>query len=144
MSWETLTTDDALALFNDSERDAFNAAKGDTGDAGLASAVSFVVGELREAISGRDISLGPDGSIPSGFKKRAIGAVRWQFLMALPAGKSLMTDDRKAANESYEKLVEGIQDGTIKVVPGAGGPAMALPKIKPHDIKMSERQQEGL
>lgn len=144
MPWETLTADDVLALFNDSEADAYNTARGDAPGDGLAKAVTFVVNELREAISGRDITLGPDGTIPSGFKLKAIAATRWQFLLALPTGKSLQTDERKAQNEAFEKLIAGIQDGKINVTSAIGLPAMALPAIKKPHLRFSKRDQEGL
>ena len=144
MAWETLTTDDVLVLFNDSETSAYEQAKGEATGTSLAAAVTAVVKELREAISGRDISLGPDGTIPSGFKKRAIGAARWQFLLAIPTGKSLLTDERKTENEKYEKLIEGIQDGTVHVVSGLGGPAMPQPAIQKRHRHFKMRHQEGL
>ena len=144
MSWETLTTDDVLALFNDSEQQAYDIAKGTPAGDGLAVAVDVVVNEVREAISGRDISLGPDGTIPSGFKKRAISAARWQFLLALPSGKSLLSDERKAENERFQKLIDGIQDGSIHVVPGLGGPALPSPEIKPRHRHFKLKNQEGL
>ena len=145
MAWETLSTDEVLALFNDSETDAYNTAKGDANGADLGIIIGFVVNELVEAISGRDIVLGPAGTIPAGFKKKAIGAVRYEFLNALPTGKSLLTEERVKAKGEYDALLKGIQDGSIKVQPGDGsGTAMALPAIKHHKRHFKPWEQEGL
>jgi hypothetical protein len=144
VDWLTLTTDDVLALFNDSETSAYEQAKGEAAGTTLAAAVTAVVNELREAISGRDITLGPDGTIPSGFKKRAIGAARYEFLNALPTGKSLLNEERVKANAVFEKLIEGIQEGKIHVTSAVGLSATALPAIKSRPQHMKLRDQEGL
>ena len=144
MAWELLSAAEVLALFNDSELDAYNTAKGDDAGEGLAQTITYVVNELREAVSGRDIVLGPDGTIPSGFKKKAIGAVRYEFLNALPAGKSLLTEERVKANAAWEKLIEEIQAGNVKVVDGLGNAGMAAPAIKGPHLAMRRRAQVGL
>ena len=144
MAWESLTAAEVLALFNDSETTAYNTAKGDDAGAALPQAITFVVNELREAIAGRDIILGPDGTLPSGFKKKAIGAVRYEFLNALPTGKSLLTEERVKANAAFEKLVEDIQAGKIKIVDGLGSTALALPAIKANHRQMKRHAQDGL
>jgi len=144
MPWETITTDDVLALFNDSEVAAYNTAKGDATGADLGRTLCLVVNELREAVAGRDIATGPAGTIPAGFKKKVIGAVRYEFLNAIPAGKKLLTEERVAAATAFEKLIAGIQDGSIHVTPGDGQTAMALPAIRPRRRETKWQQQEGL
>jgi hypothetical protein len=144
MPWVPVTTDDVLALFNDSETTAYNAAKGDTAGADLGATLGLVVSELREAIDGRDLVLGPDGTVPAGFKKKVAGAVRYEFLNALPAGKKLLTPERVAAATAFEELLHGIQSGRIHVVPGDGLTAMALPAVRPRRRTMSLRRQQGL
>lgn len=144
MPWVPVTPDEVLALFNDSETTAYNAAKGDTAGADLAATLDLVVSELREAIAGRDRVLGPDGTVPAGFKKKVLGAVRYEFLNALPTGKQLLTAERVAAATAFEQLIAGIQSGRIQMVPGDGRNAMAWPVIRPRRRSMSRRRQEGL
>ena len=117
MSWQPFTADDVLALFNDSEQQAYDAAKGDGADDDLSKAVQFVMDELVAVCKGRTTDIGPAGTVPSGFKRVAIGAAVYSFLNSLPSGKSLLNEERIAANKRYEALIDGIRSGKIFIEP---------------------------
>jgi len=124
MSWQAFTDDLVLAEFNDSETDAYNTAKGDDSGTDLDTILAGVVNEFRDALAARGHPLDAAGTLPPGVVPKAVAMVRWRFLLALPIGKSLLTEERKAANEAGEKLLEGIRAGKVGIV-GPGGPVPA-------------------
>jgi hypothetical protein len=123
MPWQELTDTLVLAEFNDSETDAYNTAKGDDAGTSLDQIISGVVGEFADVIAARGHVLDGAGTLPPLVIPKAIAMVRWRFLLALPTGKSLLSDERKAANEAGEKLLERIAEGKVGIV----GPSGAAP-----------------
>lgn len=101
MNWSNLTDDEVLAQFNDSETAAMDAAKGDTSGANLTDIIGKVTDQIRHAYrdGGREIDWDQPGSLPAGEKNRAIAMVRWLYLLALPTGKALQTEERKKAHD---------------------------------------------
>lgn len=124
MAWKQLTSALVLAEFNDSETDAYNSAKADDSGADMDTIITGIVDEFRDAIGSRGHDLDDAGTIPAGFIPKAVAMTRWRFLLALPSGKSLLTDERKAANEAGEKLLSDIREGKAGVV-GPDGPSSA-------------------
>ena len=103
-TWTTLTTADVLAQFNDSETAAFDAAKGDTQSTSLPAILTLVTDQIRRAYrdGGRRVDQTSSGTIPDGEKNRAVALARWRYLLALPAGQSLQTAERKQAYDEAE------------------------------------------
>jgi hypothetical protein len=99
--WFQLSADDVLAQFNDSETAAYDAAKGDGQGADLEDIIASVSNQIRKAYldGGRALDWTLPNTIPPGEKQRAIALVRWSYLLALPTGRGLQTDERKKASD---------------------------------------------
>lgn len=117
MSWEALTTNEVLTLFNDSETTAYETAKGTAQNVDLAATITLVVNELRDAIKGRTSDVGAAPTIPAGFKKTTIAAVRYEFLNSIPGGKGLLNEERIAANQEYKDFLKEIRAGKVFIPP---------------------------
>ena len=102
--WIPLTTTDVLAQFNDSETAAYDAAKGDPGSTSLPAIITLVINQIFQACDdgGRLVDNVDAGTIPPGEKNRAIALARWKYLLALPTGKALQTEERKKAHDDAE------------------------------------------
>jgi hypothetical protein len=112
--WIPLTVADVLNQFNDSETAAYDTAKGDASSASLPDIITKVMDQITQAYAdaGRLFdtvaqAIPVTGTIPAGEKNRAIAIVRWKYLLAIPAGKSLAENRAKEAQdaESYFLLV---------------------------------------
>lgn len=127
MAWKTLTADLVLAEFNNLETGAYNTARGDDSGANLDVIISGVVDEFVDAIASRGHPVGSQGTLPSGFIPKAVAMARWRYLLALPSGNSLLSAERKTANEAGEKLIQDIREGKVGVVgpDGTQSPAAA-------------------
>jgi hypothetical protein len=95
--WCTLTDNDVLAQFNDSEQTQYDAAKGDAKGDDLADIIGKVSNQVWEAFNngGRLVDTQGGGTIPISERNRAIAVVRWLYLIALPTGESLLTKNRE-------------------------------------------------
>jgi hypothetical protein len=115
--WTTLTDDDVLAQFNDSETDAFDAAKGDANSADLPDIISKVAGQIWDAWNngGRKVDIQGGGTIPVSVMNRAIAVARWIYLLALPAGQSLQTKERQKLHDDAIAYWEKISKREISV-----------------------------
>ena len=104
MNWITLTTPDILAQFNDSETAAYDAAKGDTTSADLPAIITLVIDQIWHAYheGGRLVDVAAPGTIPPGEKNRAVALARWKYLLALPTGKALQTEERRKSHDDAE------------------------------------------
>ena len=117
--WITLTDDDVLAQFNDSEQSAYDAAKGDANGVDLAYIIGATIAQIVDAYrnGGRVVDT-QGGTIPLGERNRAIAIIRWKYLLALPTGTSLQTKERQKQNDDAEAYFLMIAKREIKP-PGA-------------------------
>ena len=121
--WDVLTTDDVLNQFNNSEVAAYDAAKGDANSAALGDIITKVTAQIVQAYAdGGRVTDTNIGTIPDGEKNRAIAIVRYNYLVALPTGKSL-AENRKEEAQAAEKYFMIIAKREIKF----GGAAIARP-----------------
>jgi hypothetical protein len=117
LGWTTLTTDDVLAQFNDSETSAYDTAKNDPKSADLPDIIGKVVAQVWDAWNngGRNVDVQGSGTIPNSEKNRAISVVRWLYLLALPTGQSLCTKERQKLHDDALAYWEKIAKREIKV-----------------------------
>ena len=109
--WNPLTEAEVLRQFNDSETQAYNAAKGDDNGAALGDIITKVIDEIRLAYANgaRAVDVDNATTLPDGEKNRAIALVRWRFLIALPTGEGLAKfrkEDAEAAREYFGKVAK--------------------------------------
>jgi putative salt-induced outer membrane protein YdiY len=125
-TWILLTPADVLAQFNDSETAAYDAAKGDTQSASLPAIITLVVNQIWHAYhdGGRLVDFAAPGTVPAGEKNRAIALARWKYLLALPTGRSLQTDERRKAHDDAETYFLQIAQ---RKIPHAGTVNLARP-----------------
>ena len=131
--WFQLSADDVLAQFNDSETAAYDAAKGDGQGADLEDIIASVSNQIRKSYldGGRALDWTIPNSLPPGEKQRAVALVRWAYLLALPTGTSLQTDQRKAANDEAVSHLLLIAQRKVSR-PGAVGIARAGNRVQPY------------
>lgn len=129
MDWITFTDADVLKEFTPGEKSTLNNIQGATGN--LADIVTDVIAEFRQSISdaGTDITGAASGTIPAGFRSKAVALARWRWLISIPQAKSMQTPERKASAEAAEELLKDIATGDRPVAPpdattgGIAGPS---------------------
>jgi hypothetical protein len=123
--WTPLTEAEVLNQFNDSETAAYDTAKGDDKGVALADIIQKVADQIWQAYDqgGRVVDTQGAGTIPTGEKNRAIALVRWNYLNALPSGKSLAENrqpEAKAATDYFLMVAK-------RELKSPGGVAIARP-----------------
>jgi hypothetical protein len=112
MSWITLVDQDVLPSGNQ-ERIGIVAAKGIDD---LANCVAEAVEAFRSAIASTGNTLGPSGTVPSGFKHYVLGMALWHFVSAgVPQNEALQTPARRDQNSEAEALLRQLRAGRVMV-----------------------------
>jgi hypothetical protein len=109
-TWIELADADVFPA-NSGERIGIAAAKGRDD---LQDICGQVVEQVRQAyiLSGRD--LGPDGTIPSGLKERAIAIATWRFVSeGLGKNPGLQTKERQDAAAEARSYLDRIADASV-------------------------------
>ena len=123
--WTTLTEAEVLNQFNDSETAAYDTAKGDDKGVALLDIIQKVTDQIWLAYSqgGRVVDTQGAGTIPAGEKNRAIALVRWNYLNALPSGKSLAENRQPEAKSATDYFLMVAK----RELKSPGGVAIARP-----------------
>lgn len=117
--WITLTTDDVLSSLSGAEKTAVQTAAkaGGQGDP-LAAIVSEITNEVRGYIAARTSNQlsATLTEIPDELKRAALARVRFEAFTRLPVGRSLLTEDRVAANDAAIALFRDVAAGRFSIV----------------------------
>lgn len=145
-NWNIFTEADVLKEFTPGERATLNNIQGATN--GLPDICTDVIAEFRQAISdaGTDISGATAGTIPAGFKAKAVALARWRWLISIPQAKSMQTPERKDAAEKAEELIKDIASSDRKVAaPGSTGTTgITMPSMECRERNFGRDSQDGL
>jgi hypothetical protein len=102
----------------------------------LADICSQVIGQVRQAYQLSNRDLGPDGTVPEGFKARAVAIALWRFVSeGVPALPKMQTKERKDASEEATKYLAQISSAEV-------GKASS-PSVGSRTRRFSQREQEG-
>lgn len=150
MPWITLTLDDLNRSLSAPERSALEKVAVEGADNPVQTVIAEIISEVRGyvASSGR-VSLGAGATIPDKLKSAALARIRFESFTRLPIGRSLLTEDRVAANEAAVRLLERCADGKFSVDEPTEASTETIGSAKPsfgegRNSNWTRGSQEGL
>lgn len=150
MAWIELTTDDVLRSLTEPEHDVVQeAATGAEQANPLGSIITDVIREVRGYVAGNAANtLGAGATIPDELKGAALSRIRFEAFTRLPIGRSLLTEDRVAANSAATQMLRDVAAGRFAVVQPVtattevvGAPS---PSVRERTRSFGRSSQEGL
>lgn len=137
--WAALTETEVLTEgFNPSEQAALTAAAG--GASGLDDITAAAVQEARGIIAAAGFELGATDTVPGSLRPHLVALARWRWLITVPQFQQMQTEERKAAAERAEKVLDAIVEGERKVEsPTEGGATAGTPRVTGATTALPER-----